>query len=167
MIMEAERAHHLPFASWRCRKANLKTWEAGKLMVYIPIWGQEKIRWDAPAQAVNQEKRGKFLFILCFVLFRPSKDCMIHSVSGLVQSCPTLWDSMDCNPPGSSVYGIFQARILEWVAISSLRGFSQSRDWTYIPCMGREILYHWATEEARITYRAATKGRHGDPKCLI
>ena len=42
----------------------------------------------------------------------------------VAQSCPTLWDSMDCNPPGSSVRGIVQARILEWVAIPFSRGSS-------------------------------------------
>ena len=36
----------------------------------------------------------------------------------VTQSCPTLCDPIDCSPPGSSVYGIFRARILEWVAIS-------------------------------------------------
>ena len=36
----------------------------------------------------------------------------------VAQLCPTLWDTMDCGPPGSSVHGIFQARMLEWVAIS-------------------------------------------------
>ena len=40
------------------------------------------------------------------------------SESEVAQSCPTLCDPMDCSPPGSSVHGIFQARILEWVAIS-------------------------------------------------
>ena len=40
----------------------------------------------------------------------------------LHQSCPTLCDHMDCSPPGSSVHGILQAGILEWVAISSCRG---------------------------------------------
>ena len=40
------------------------------------------------------------------------------------QSCPTLCDPMDCSPPGSSVHGISQARIMEWVAISFSRGFS-------------------------------------------
>ena len=40
---------------------------------------------------------------------------------------PTLCDAMDCNPPGSSVHGIFQARIQEWVAVSSSRGPSQLR----------------------------------------
>ena len=44
------------------------------------------------------------------------------------QSCPTLWDPMDCSLPGFSVLKIFQARILEWVAISFSRGSSRSRD---------------------------------------
>ena len=52
---------------------------------------------------------------------------------------------MDCSSPGSSVCGIFQARILEWIAISFSRGSSQPRDWTHVSCMGRLILYHWAT----------------------
>ena len=45
-----------------------------------------------------------------------------------LQSRPTLGNPMDCSPPGSSVHGIFQARILEWVAISFSRGSSQPRD---------------------------------------
>ena len=56
------------------------------------------------------------------------------AVSMCAQSCPTLCDSMDCSLPSSSVHGILQARILEWVAISSSRGSSQLRDWTRISC---------------------------------
>ena len=48
------------------------------------------------------------------------------------QLCPTLCDPMDCSPSGSSVHGISQARILEWVDISSSRGSSQPRDQTHI-----------------------------------
>ena len=48
---------------------------------------------------------------------------------------------MDCSPPGSSVHGIFQARILEWVAISSSRGSSWSRDQSWVSCIGRLVLY--------------------------
>ena len=40
------------------------------------------------------------------------------------QSCPTLCNPMDCSVPGSSIYGIFKARVLEWVAISFSRGYS-------------------------------------------
>ena len=46
----------------------------------------------------------------------------------VAQSCPTLCDSMDCSLPDSSVHGIFQARILEWVAIPFFRGSSLPRD---------------------------------------
>ena len=53
-----------------------------------------------------------------------------------------LCDPMDWSPPGSSVQGIFQAKILEWVAISFSRGSSQHRDRTCIACIGRWILYH-------------------------
>ena len=51
------------------------------------------------------------------------------------QLCPTLCDPMNCSPPGSSIYAISQARILEWVAISSSRGFFQPRDWTSTSCL--------------------------------
>ena len=47
-----------------------------------------------------------------------------------LQSCPILCDPMDCSPPGSSVHGVLQAKMLEWVAISSSRGFSQPRNQT-------------------------------------
>ena len=59
--------------------------------------------------------------------------------------CPTLCDPLDCSPPGSSVQGILQARILEWVAIPSSKGSSWPRDQIHISCFGRRILYHWAT----------------------
>ena len=60
------------------------------------------------------------------------KNC-VDCVSVLVtQSCPSLCDPMDWGPPGSSIHGIFQARILGWVAISFFRGSSQprARTWT-------------------------------------
>ena len=65
------------------------------------------------------------------------------------QSLSHVWlcNPVDCSPPGSSVHGIFQARILEWVAIS--RGSSQPRNWTFVSCIGRRILYHWVTWEAQ------------------
>ena len=62
-----------------------------------------------------------------------------------LQSCPTLCDSAECSPPGSSVYEILQARKLEWVAMPSSRGSSWPRDQTsisYVSCIGRWILYH-------------------------
>ena len=61
------------------------------------------------------------------------------------QSCLTLCDSMDCCPPGSSIHGILQARILEWVTMPLSRGSSQSRYQTcvsYVSCIGSWVLYH-------------------------
>ena len=60
----------------------------------------------------------------------------------VAQLCLALCDPMDCSPPGSSVHGILQARILEWVAISSSRGSSWPRDHTWGSWIGRQILYH-------------------------
>src|SRR5574342_240891 len=53
----------------------------------------------------------------------------------VTQSCPTLCDPMGCSPPGSSVHGILQARILEWVAIPFSRGSSSPRDQTQVSCV--------------------------------
>ena len=63
----------------------------------------------------------------------------------LLQSCLTLCDPMDCNPPGSPVHGILQARRLEWAAVPFSRASSQPRDRShvsYVSCMGRQVLYH-------------------------
>ena len=71
---------------------------------------------------------------------------LIKYVCVHAQSCLTLWNPMDCSLPGSSVHRVFQARILEWVAIFSSRGSSWPRDWTNVSCIffiGRRILYHW------------------------
>ena len=60
----------------------------------------------------------------------------------LLQSSPTFCDPMDCSPPGSSVHGILQARILKWVTLPSFRGSSQHGDQThisYVFCIGRWV----------------------------
>ena len=54
-------------------------------------------------------------------------------------SCQILCDPIDCSPLGSSVHGISQARILEWVAFPSFRVSSQPRDRTYVSCIGRRF----------------------------
>ena len=63
------------------------------------------------------------------------------------QSCPTLFDALDCSLPGSSVHGILQARILEWVAIPFSRGSSQPRDWILVSCAAGRFFTVWATRE--------------------
>ena len=55
--------------------------------------------------------------------------------SEVAQLCPVLCDPMDCSLPGSSVHGIFQARVLEWGAIAFSTGSSQPRDRTRVSCI--------------------------------
>ena len=59
-----------------------------------------------------------------------------------LQLCPTLCDSMDCSPPGSSVHGILQAGMLEWIAISFSVKSSQRRDQTHVSL----CLLHWRAD---------------------
>ena len=68
----------------------------------------------------------------------------------VAQSCPTLCDPMDYSPPGSSVHGILQARILEWVAVPFSRGSSQPRDQTQVSFITGGFFIVWATREAPI-----------------
>ena len=70
--------------------------------------------------------------------------------SDVAQSCLTLCDPMDCSLPGSSIHGIFQARVLEWVAISFSSGSSWPRDWTQVfHIVGRRFTV-WATREVQL-----------------
>ena len=82
----------------------------------------------------------------------PKKDCfhvvwiMTWKVQVLVaQLCPTLCDPMGYSSPGSSVHEILQARILEWVVISSSRGTTRPRDWTQVSCITGRFFTIWAT----------------------
>ena len=74
-------------------------------------------------------------------------------VSEVIQSCPTLCDRMDCSLPGSSLHGILQARVLEWVAISFSRGSSQPRDQTQVSRTPGRRFNLWATREAQQSLR--------------
>ena len=90
----------------------------------------------------------------------------VLSVNVLVaQSSPTLCNRMNCSLPGSLVHGLLQERILQWVAISSSRGSSWSRSWTYISCIsciGRQILY-----QSHLTSSSALPSACLDPSFLL
>ena len=88
---------------------------------------------------------------------------MLHAACLAAQSCPTLCDPMDCSlvwsPPGSSIHGIFQARILEWGAISFSRGFfpTQGSNLHLLPCFlhCRQVFYplsHWRSPKLGLRY---------------
>ena len=93
------------------------------------------------------------LYITCFK-WRWNEDFFIRQVKWSVmlvaQSCPTLCNPMDYNPSVSSVHGIFQARILEWVAISFSRGSSWLRYQTRVSYIAGRLFTIWATREAQI-----------------
>ena len=67
----------------------------------------------------------------------------------VAQSCPTLCDPMDYSLPGFSVHGIFQARVLEWGAISFSRGSSRPRDWTQVSCIVGRRFYPLSHQGSR------------------
>ena len=67
----------------------------------------------------------------------------------LAQSGPTVCHPMDCSPPGSSVHGILQARILEWVTMPFSRGSSWPRDRTRGSCLAGRFFTIWATRETK------------------
>ena len=79
-------------------------------------------------------------------IWNTSLGCLSGVLSHSVMS--DSYDSMACSPPGFSVHGILQARILEWMAISSSRGSSRPRDWTQVSCIAGGFFTSWATREA-------------------
>jgi len=86
--------------------------------------------------------------ILCQLPAQHLESPVLHeSDSEVAQSCPTLCDPMNCSLPGSSVHGIFQARILERVAISFSRGSFRPRDRTPVSHIGGRRFTLWATRE--------------------
>ena len=70
---------------------------------------------------------------------------VVVAVVLVAQGCPILCNPTDCSPPGSSVHGILQARILEWVVIPFSRGCSQPWDQTWVSCIAGRFFTIWTT----------------------
>ena len=107
------------------------------IYIYIYIWTHLLlVMWSANifCQSVG------YLFILLMISF-------LVLLCSVTHSCSALCDPMDWSPPGSSVM-IIQARILERVGTSSFKQSSQPRDQTHVTCIGRQVIYRWATWEA-------------------
>ena len=87
---------------------------------------------------VNPVVRSSLLRVRYVCIGTPFRRLVVRSLCAysVAQSCPTLCNPMDCSPPGSSVHGILQGRILEWVAIYFYKGSSGPRDWS-------PHLLHW------------------------
>ena len=124
------------------------------LICWFIIWSRV---WDCsiivPSQTVESFCvdccwESLFRAHLCWTLAVWVLDATVNTALSfclVAQSCPTLCDPLHCSPPGFSVHGISQARILEWVAGSFSRGSPCPRDPTQVSCTGRRILFHWAT----------------------
>ena len=95
---------------------------AGRFFTASAIWKAQKL-WKSFHQLYHS-----VIYMQCM----PAKS---------LQSCLTFCNHMDCSPPGSSVHGILQKRIMEWVAISSSRGSSQPRDRTHVSCIGWQVFH--------------------------
>ena len=81
--------------------------------------------------------------------------CYVCECAKSLQLCLTLRNLMDGSPPGSSVCGILQARILQWVALPFSRGSSQPRDWIQVSCIAGGFFTVWATREPQALWNAA------------
>ena len=110
--------------------------------------------WNSIDTAAHQAPRSlgfssKNTGVGCHFLLQCMK---VKSKNEVTQSCPTLHDRMDCSLPGSSAHGIFQARVLEWVAMPSSRGSSLPRDRTWVSSIADRRFTVWATREATLKY---------------
>ena len=123
--------------------------------------------WNSPDQNTGVGSRSSLQWIFPTQGWNPALlHCRILAAAAAKshQSCLTLRDPMDCSPPGSSVHGIFQARVLEWGAISSRilewaailysRWSSWPRDGNRVSCLAGGFFTVWATREAPLLYEA-------------
>ena len=85
--------------------------------------------------------------------------------SEVAQSCPTLCNPMDYSPPGSSNLGIFQAKVLEWVAISFSRGSSWPRNRTWVSHTVGRHFYHLSHQGSLIIHLELKSCSHPDERC--
>ena len=102
-------------------------------------------REDGPVETREKPPGGKEYVRSHKVLAFPERLRYACVPAKSLQLCLTLCDPIDCSPPGSSVHGILQAKILEWVAMLSSRGSPRLKDQTLVPsvsCTGRWVLYH-------------------------
>ena len=83
-------------------------------------------------KSLLQHHSSKTSILLCSAFFIVQLSHRYMKWSEVTQSCPTLWDPINCSLPGSSIHGIFQAIVLYWIAISFSRGSSQHRDRTWV-----------------------------------
>ena len=130
------------------KRTKIPTRKPVTLVLHCPLWqplaacgcwtlkhGSSNLRWVVNAQHI---KNFEYFVYAC-----------MHTES--LQLCLTLCDPMDCSPPVFSVHGIFQARILQWVAMPSSRGSSRPMNIiqvSYVSCIVKCVLYHYCHLES-------------------
>ena len=100
--------------------------------IFLPEKSHGQRAWQVIVHGVAKESDMTWGINSNLLSYRNIKYPFVIGESEVAQSCPTLCDTMDCSLPGSSIHGIFQARVLEWVAISYSRGSSRPRDGTRV-----------------------------------
>ena len=97
-------------------------------------------------------------FVLLTVCYVACLCFLIHSVCLLVtQLCLTLCHPTDCSPPGFSVHGILQARLLEWIAIPFFRGSFWPRDQILVSCIAGRFFTIWAIGKSQLVYQSFSR----------
>ena len=114
-------------------------------------------------ESLTQVFLGRFYYLAYFMFCPVSEKWKWKLVA---QSCPTLCDPMDCSLPGSFVHRIFQARTLEWVAISFPRGSSQPRARTWVSHIAGGFFTVWATRKDLSTTVPLSMGGFIPGPCL-
>ena len=136
-------------SSWTALLVKVQTHSQGPTMnnrTFLSVRKLQMFRSSIPGTRNNKDQTNSL-----FCNHTPKSINVIYHISILIRksifSCLTHCDPMDCSLQGSSVHGILQARVLEWVAISFSRGSSWPRDRTQISCIvGRRFIV-WATRE--------------------
>ena len=145
--VRGRRTHRL---FWEYREALFTLTPATQLLLVLLVMVldfMDLLVWDFVICMIQTSSNIAVFTLLFFFFFF----ALYSFVCVSTQLCLILCDPLDCSPPGFSVHGVLQARILEWVAISFSRGSSRPRDQTPISCIsyiGKWILYHCATWEA-------------------
>ena len=119
----------------------------------------ECIKFKIP---VNHPQTISLNKIVLFILTDHLFSILLHTES---DNCSvvshSLWP-LNCSPPGPSVHGMVQARILEWIAIPFSRGSSQSRDWTQVSCIAGRFFTIWVTHYTLSDVKLSSRWEHAD-----
>ena len=123
-----------------CKFKDLELWRWHWIIWVSPIKSNALLKFKTVEEWVRDVIWG----------FSPLLQALKWSEVLVAQSCLTLGDPMYCGPPGSSTHVIFQARVLEWVAISFSRGSSWPRGGTWVSCTAGRFFTYWAMREALV-----------------